>query len=241
MDFDAHSIRIKSSILASHLLHNVFSAKRIVTTLIGMVNQAEARRSERDFHQILSSLMRYGSVSLILPEDNRLEATTTFYEGIKNLPSTKANPQFWLQYAIACLAFDKLERAERYFEDAYSLAEKMDGYDTFQIDNHYARLLLEKALTKVAMDDVVLLVDDAKKIILRQMQGEFRYYPYRVALGLFRCFERFAGKWSPAHVAYFKRIFEEIKRRCEGASPELKKNNYVIDCLKQSEVLLGRI
>jgi hypothetical protein len=91
------------------------------------------------------------------------------------------------------------------------------------------------------MDDVVLLVDDAKKIILRQMQGEFRYYPYRVALGLFRCFERFAGKWSPAHVAYFKRIFEEIKRRCEGASPELKKNNYVIDCLKQSEVLLGRI
>ena len=236
IDFDANVVRAKSSVLAGHLLRHVFSAKTIVTTLIGMARQADARRRERDFYQILNALLRYRSIAQILPEKNRLEATINFYEGTKNLTATTRNPQFWLQYGIACLAFGKLERSERYFKDAYSLAPL--GYDTFQIDNHYARLLLEKALIVPLVDDALLLVDEAKKIVLQQMSAEFRYYPYRVALGLFKCYERFQGTWTPEQTAYFMRIIAEVKRRCESIAGDLRNNRYVVECLAKADQAL---
>jgi hypothetical protein len=238
IDFDANVVRAKSSVLAGHLLRHVFSAKAIVMTLTGMAREADARRSERDFYQILNALMRYRAVAQILPEKNRLEATINFYEGSKNLTSTKRNPQFWMQYGIACLAFYKLERAERYFKDAYSLASP--GYDTYQIDNHYARLLLEKALIAPSINDTVLLVEEAKKIVLQQMSAEIRYYPYRVALGLFRCYERFQGTWTPEQTVYFMRIFAEVKRRCESIGGDLRNNRYVVECLLKADQALEK-
>jgi tetratricopeptide (TPR) repeat protein len=237
VDFDANVVRAKSSVLAAHLLRHIFSSKGIVTTLIGMAREAEVRRRERDFYPIFNGLMRYRNISLLLPQENRLASTVNFYEGIKNLSSSRRNPQFWLQYAIACLAFGKLDRAERYFKDAYSLAP--DGYDTFQIDNHYARLLLEKALLVSSTSDALPLIDEARKIILQQMTKEVRFYPYRVALGLFRCYDRFVPSWTSEQTAYFKRIFQEIKRRCEAISGNLRDNNYVVECLEKSKKALG--
>lgn len=237
VDFEANSVKAKSSVLAAHLLSHIFPAKTIVNTLIGMTKEAEARRSERDFFSILNSLMRYRNVEMLMPKENRLASTINFYEGIKNLAVARRNPQFWLQYAIACLAFGKLDRADRYFKDAYSYVPS--GYDTYQIDNHYARLLLEKALNARSANDAILLVDEAKKTIFHQMTRELRYYPYRVALGLFRCYEHFTSSWTPDQTAYFKRIFEEVKRRCEAVSGDLRNNNYVVECLAKSKGVLG--
>jgi len=236
VDFSAHTVRARSSVLANHLLHQVFSSKAIVATLTGMVREAELRRNARDFYQILNSLMRYRSIAAILPEANRLESTINFYEGVKNLSATRRNPQFWLQYAIACLAFGKLDRAERYFKDSYSFADP--GYNTYQIDNHYARLLLEKALITPTINDAMLLIDEARKIIIQQMGAEIRYYPYRVALGLFRCYDRFMASWTLEQKAYFSRIFQEIKRRCELMTGSLKENRYVIECLHKANQAL---
>jgi len=234
IDFGAKTVNAKSAVLGIHLLHHLFSAKSVVATLIGMAKEADLRRSSREFVQISNNLMRYRNVGSILPESNRLESTINFYEGIKNLLSAKRNPQFWLQYAIACL-----DRAERYFKDAYSLVSSDSSYDTFMIDNHYARLLLEKALVASSHVDAILLTEDAKKIIFRQMNVEIhRYYPYRVALRLFPCYEQFLTQWNPGQKGYFKKIFEELKRRCEATSGELKKNRYVVDCLSRAGAAL---
>jgi len=237
VNFEANTVKAKSSVLAAHLLSHIFPAKTIVNTLIGMTKEAEARRSERDFFLILNSLMRYRNVEMLMPRENRLASTINFYEGIKNLAVARRNPQFWLQYAIACLAFGKLDRADRYFKDAYSYVPS--GYDTYQIDNHYARLLLEKALNARSANDAILLVDEAKKTIFNQMTRELRYYPYRVALGLFRCHEHFSSSWTPEQTSYFKRIFEEVKRRCDFVSGDLRNNKYVVECLAKSKAALG--
>jgi hypothetical protein len=237
IDFEANFVRARSSVLGRHLLHEVFPAKTIVSTLIGMAKEADERRSARDFYQILNSLMRYRSVAAVLPDTNRLESTINLYEGVKNLSATRRNPQFWLQYAIACLAFGKLDRAERYFKDAYSLV--YNGYNTYQIDNHYARLLLEKALVTQTANDAILLIDEARKIVLQQMRTEVRYYPYRVAISLFRCYERFADSWNPEQKAYFKRTFQEIRRCCESITGVLRNNRYVIECLERANQALS--
>src|SRR5882762_7736699 len=58
IDFGSHAVHAKSSVLALHLLHEMFPAKRIVETLLGMAREADARRKSGDFQQSLSSLMR---------------------------------------------------------------------------------------------------------------------------------------------------------------------------------------
>lgn len=236
ISFSSHAIHARSSVLSRYLLHEVFTAKRICEVLVRMVKEADERRVSKEYYQILNTLMRYGSVSSILPEASRLESTINFYEGVKNLSSTKRNPQFWLQYAIAAMAIGRLERAERYFKDAYALA--WDGYDTFQIDNHYARFLIEKGIVNADISDAILQVNKATKIVLQQMASEVRYYPYRVATGIFRFYDKVKRQLSPADKASFKRTFLEIEKRTESAGGGLKKNRYVIECsLKAKEAL----
>ncbi len=238
IDFSGHRINVKSAILASHLLQNVFSAKRVVETLIDMATQAEARRRESVFQQIFSSLMRYSQISLVLPEAGRLDSAIAYYEGIKNLPSVRTDPQFWLQYAISCLALGRLDRAERYFKDAYEFAKHRTGYNTYQIDNHYARLLLEKAFIAPTVADAMALVDQARTIIVKQLATEVRHHPYRVALGLFRYYEQFAPRLDTVQKAYFVRLFEEIKRRAESTSGTLRRDRYVTECLQKATDIL---
>lgn len=239
IDINSNFVQAKSSVLALHLLHSIFTAKKIVDTLILIANSASDRKRNTEFNNILNSLMRYKSVSSILPNEYRLPSVINFYENVKNLPSTVRNPQFWLQYAIACLALGKLERAERYFESAYDLV--YDGYNTFKLDNSYARFLLEKGMQTLNRDDVIFLVDEAKDIVLSQMKTEKQYYPYRVALGFFKIFERFAGQWTEKQDAYFKFIFSEIHRNASIASTSKRPHSYILECLdKASKMLIKR-
>ena len=67
-----------------------------------------------------------------------------YYENIKSLPSCDRNPHFWLQYAIVKLSEHDYEQAKIYFNAAYSFAKRIDNFDTYQIDNHYARLQVIK-------------------------------------------------------------------------------------------------
>src|SRR5699024_10303378 len=69
-----------------------------------------------------------------------------YYENIKSLPSCDKNPHFWLQYAIVKLSEHDYEQAQIYFNVAYSFAKRIDNFDTYQIDNHYARFILENEI-----------------------------------------------------------------------------------------------
>lgn len=237
--FDHQQIRAKSSVLAVHLLREVFSATRVVTVLTGMVKAADQRRESNEYFGILNALMRYGNVSIILADERRLEATVSFYEGIKNLGSTRRNPQFWLQYAIGCLTLNKLERSERYFKTAYSFAGS--GYNTYQIDNHFARLLFEKALLEENVEDAKLLLDRGVVIVLQQMAEEVKYYPYRVALGVFRFYDKFKSELTPVHKKSFARTFAEIAKRAKSTPKHLRTNRYVNECQSSADKYLAEL
>lgn len=241
VDFSSHRINAKSAVLANHLLHHAFPAKAIVETLISMATRAEENRNDIAFYNILNSLMRYSQVSAVLPETNRLDSAMMYYEGIKNLPTLKGDPQFWLQYAISCLAFGKLERAERYFEDAYGLAKKRSGYNTHKIDNHYARLLLEKAAVAPELSDSLTGIDEARQIVIRQLVTEVEHHPYRVALGFFKCYDLMSSRLTQDQHSYFGRIFEEIKRRAESASRQLQRHQSVKECLQKANDALSKL
>ncbi len=239
--FGSNRVRARSSVLAKYLLNEVFSARKVVGILIGMVKQADARRADKDYYQILNETMRYGHISVILSDEKRLESTINFYEGIKNLGSTKRNPQFWLQYAIACLALGQLDRSGRYFKSAYSFAAASGGYNTFQIDNHYARWLLESSLLEVDIEDGKRMVDKAVSIVLQQMAEEVKFYPYRVAIGVFKFYDKHKTQFSALNKKSFLKIFVEIRRRANASPAHLQNNKYLIECLRKAESAIAEL
>lgn len=242
IDIGARQVTMKSPVLSLHLLQKVFKGAEVADVLTQMmVNASALRREDEEFRAISNDLMRYGSVSLILPEKQRLAATIKYYESIKELPGAARNPQFWLQYAIGCLANRQLDRAGRYFDDAYSLAERDPAYDTFQIDNHYARFLLQKAVTEQPISDSMVQIIRAKEIVVRQIRSEVRHYPYRVALSFFDVYDTLLPKMSPDSKKQVQGILSEIHGYAGRAGSSLRNNRYVLECLRRGDSLFGPI
>lgn len=239
VDFNTNFIKARSAVLGLHLLHTLFTPKLLVETLIQMTKEADDRYHVPEYREIMKDLMRFKHIALILPEKQRLQSTVTFYEGIKNLHHNKRAPQFWLQYGIASLTLEQIERSERYFEDAYSLASNIPGYDCFQIDNHYARFLFEKALLEESKDSAIQLVTKARTILLAQMRKEERYYPFRAALGIFKVHTKWKNEWTPNQNKMFIGVFTEIEKRCLAAGATIRNNRYVIECAEKSREKLA--
>src|SRR5262249_8501255 len=97
------------------------------------------------YFELLKSLTRFNGLQQILPERDPRKAVIRYYESIKSLANTAKQPLFWLQYAIACTVLEEFDRAEAYFSTAYSLAEARD-FNAYQIDNHFARFILVRAI-----------------------------------------------------------------------------------------------
>lgn len=157
----------------------------VVQMLITLAKAADKAASVSAEHvNIFKSLMRFSSLQFILPEVDKAKAVLRFYESIKTLGHCRTNPLFGLQYAIACLVIEEFERAQKYFDSAYAFASGRDHFDTYQIDNHYARFLLTKAARSANVTEAIPAFRKARAIIFQQVANERLHYPYRVATGL---------------------------------------------------------
>jgi hypothetical protein len=116
------------------------------------------------------------------------------------------------------------------FESAYSLARERNGYDTHKIDNHYARLLLQRAARSETKEAGLLFFRRAREIVFRQVQSERLHYPYRVANGLGELFDAFASRFTPAEREEIKNAALFIKKRIEESSPALQNHRKVREC-----------
>lgn len=187
----------RSSIMSNAILNNLTNAS-VVTDVVAecIINGHNSSKANRYLGTIVKELIRYGNLERILPEKGKRQALQNLYEEVKSIPEIRSNPHFWLQYAMARLSLGDLDTSRRYFEQSYSLAEKIPGYDTFQIDNHYCRLLLREAEDAPNSDQAYKSVDRALSILKRQVLRENRHYPYRSAWNLEGVVKRHEANWT---------------------------------------------
>jgi hypothetical protein len=214
LSFNSGMIFAKSAVLARHLLTGLSDGNLVINCLIKMAKRSALLSGTDDtFHTIFRRLGLFSSLQDMLPEKNRRAACVKYFEELKNLELCRNSPHFWLQYAIARVAFEEFEPASTYYENAYSLAEKMPGFDTYHIDNHYARFLIKKALS----EDYSLSTMDAFRrahTILHfqanRVDRDIRYYPYRGA-SLYREFiVHFSGQLEKLEIEYIVHASQQI-------------------------------
>jgi hypothetical protein len=231
--FDSGEVRFRSAVAAKFLLQKMSDPALVIEVLSRMAKVTDqlSSRGLRVYEEIMTDLMKFKTVSTLIPIEKKEASVYRYYESIKNLVSCRRNHQFWLQYAVAALVMGDVERSGRYIETAYSYA-RSNRKSTYQIDNHRARQLLETAIQNPRMDNPMQLWRESKNTLLRQMKEKGRYhYPYRVASKFLEFFEVFEHRLATSEVQEIERASQSILDQIESkVGKELRDHRDVRNC-----------
>ena len=139
-------------------------------------------------------------------------------------------PNFGCNMRSHVLTLGELDRAEKYFETAYALARSR-GYATFQIDNHFARFLLLRAIESGDHETCMASFRGARNIIENQIKDDRFHYPFRVARTYHMFYEKFESRVTPSHKEEVGRAAEYISRRIEALPNERRSQRDVAGLL----------
>ena len=240
VDIQAGEIKLRSAAAAQFILTHVANVNYTVDALIEMAKAMDRGAKYSEIHGfILRNMMRFATVQTLLPDTQRRPATMRYYEGIKNLFACRRNPQFWLQYAIACLTLGELDRAERYFATAYSFAQAL-RHSTHQIDNHYARFLLVRSVENNDPERCMVAFRKARQIIDNQIKDDRMHYPYRVARSYLDFYETFETSLEPTRLEEIKQAAVFVSRRIESLPDERRQHRSVVECLDAMQRIISK-
>jgi hypothetical protein len=239
VDFSGDEVRLRSAVVGEFVLQHLTDPNVTVQTLVSLAKASDkASRARPYYFNIFKALMRFRNLQSLFPEHERGKATLQYYESIKGMESTKRNPLFWLQYAIAALVIEDFSRAGKYFDAAYSFAENRDYYDSFQIDNHYARFLLRQAIKSDDARGCMVAFAEARRLVYSQMDRERLHYPYRVAALFADFYDTFASRLESSQVSEIKRAAQYVADRISKLPEDRQKQRYVEECWKAMQRIL---
>ncbi len=239
LNFETGRVVMRSAVVAGYLLKKIANAADTAAVLTE-IGRALDKRTDTipRYRGLLTRIMRFSTVQELLPESGKLAAVLKFYESVKDLNFCHTNPLFWLQYAIAMLTLGELPRAEKYFDTAYSHA-KSRGWNTFQIDNHYARFLLMKAIASAEATNCMEYFRKARTIINEQIGRERRHYRYRVAKLYFPFYERFEHQIRPGEREEVVRAASYVLERIERLPGDRRRHPDVVECERGMQSILS--
>ena len=238
VDTSSGRIRLRSSVAGQFILTNFADPNALIPLLARMAKAADVNaRNDAYYFGLLKDLTRFNGLQHIFPEKVRKVACIRYYESIKGLYNTRQNPLFWLQYAVACTVFEEFDRAKKYFDTAYAFAEAKD-FNTFQIDNHYARFLLMRAIRSKDPGNFMESFREARKFIFEQIETERRHYPFRVATIIAEFYDTFAVLLPEGGKKEIAAAAKHVLDRIEALPNERREQRYVLDCRKAMEHVL---
>ncbi len=148
IDVENNRFILSSSIYSQYLIMQANTKKELISMLrkiyMECSNNDEWNRkylTQRKFLISRSNIKLVFSAKKSLCKQEEQEIFS-YYDSIKNLTTATDNPFFWLQFGITSLNLESYDIARIHFENAYANADKMEDFDSYQIDTHYARLLL---------------------------------------------------------------------------------------------------
>jgi hypothetical protein len=232
-DRDTNQIKARSAIIAKHCLTRLLDASVVASTLESFIRVCNDLQGTNSLYkELLLQLSQFRNITKLLPANFEKESLYRYFEVLRSL-GRGGDPLFWLQYAIARMFTRDLEHADQYFQTAYSLAGARSGYNAFQIDNHYARYLVEAAIETYDPKFAANAFLKAREIIERQMaERSNRHYPYRVASKLYDFYLVYNRQMADAERQTFFAAADRILKRAQALDPQLQQHPDVRRCIR---------
>lgn len=228
VDFERGRVSARSPAFAQTVMAELIPDEQIIEELPYRLDRLAGLRSLHViYNEIYKSLMRYSTIETMISDPYKYEKLQRYYENIRSLRFSVDDPQFWLQYAIACMAFDDYAKAERHFDTAFGLADRRGGYDPYQIENHYARFLIQSRLQTENYTDFFQAFSDANDIVQKQV-ASFRegFYPYRIAMSYLDYIDKRIDKFSLLERGIIAGWCDDLLAKSERAREAVRGSKY---------------
>ncbi|MEY8378837.1 SIR2 family protein [Lachnospiraceae bacterium 56-18] len=173
IDVEKHRFILSSSIFAQYLVRQGGINNEMIE-MLGRIYKECSENDEWNKKYIMQRkyLVSRSNIRLIFSPNKKLtdeeeRKIFKYFDSIKNLPTATDNPFFWLQFGITSLNLKKYEIAKIHFDNAYANVNKMEDFDSYQIDTHYARLLLcfEMKTNRNCKDSALINFDNAHRLL----------------------------------------------------------------------------
>ena len=218
IDFKNKEIKIRSSIVAEALLEHATDVKSIIDTLIQICTTVDEWEDETA-KALLREYISYSNLKWMLDRKGQdvNDVIFHFFEQVRNLNSCKNNHHYWLQYAILDIEREQFALAHQHLQTAYSLASKKRlHYDTYQIDNQAANLLLKEVIFEKDIEEAIKKFREAHKILTRTGDpNRLRHYPYKVASLYIKFHSVFFQQMSDEQKKILITAFDEMVRKMD--------------------------
>jgi hypothetical protein len=228
MDFERNRVTVRSATFAKAVLKDAIPDKTIIDIVPMLISRLDQlRNTNSNYGDAVKQLLRFNFIERILGDDQKEEKLVHFYEAVRASGVGVAEPQFWLQYAIACMSYHDYEDADSHFQTAFGLAGRRRGYDPYQIENQYAKFLLESRSRTALWDDYFDAFSKAHEIISRQMSNFTEgFYPYRVSRLYLDFIESKNSKISRDQMDRISQYCDQLLQLSENAPPDIKRTAY---------------
>lgn len=229
----------KSSLFCLLLIRNHFLASYI-TNQLQKVAQKFSGYPHKDVKQekLFKSTLKFSFVERLLPDTNKKSNLMSYYEGLKSSVSwLKYDPHYWLQYGMANITFKEYDRAQKFLDQAYSLAKaKPNDYDTKKIDTQQARLFIllainqasNQASNNVNSHDIYEKFDKANKLLARLDNDVYK----------FRQVEKYRDYFESCYSKLSKKNQTNFEHACKNMLANIAKaeNRGEIDSREQTPI-----
>ncbi|MCF1470998.1 MULTISPECIES: SIR2 family protein [Rhizobium/Agrobacterium group] len=144
---DEGDLSIRSPALAEFILKRVFQLEIVLDVVKrGLFYIDSYLRDEADLIKMAKGLLKFSVYGRIIRSDRENAIIESFYDDCRLLSFAAQDPLFWVQRSICAMNDKQFDISFRFIENAYGLAKARKGaFDTYQIDNHKARVLLTQA------------------------------------------------------------------------------------------------
>lgn len=245
IDFESLQIKVKSSVLAEVILDKIVDGSIIKKVMVKTFINFDKKRQNPNYRRVLRALLSYTNIQRVLNNNDPLykSVIVEFFEEVRQCTFCQNNPHYWLQYAIVQLDDKEFSLAETFFKNAYSYAAKRDSFDTYQIDNHFARFLLENEIVGGTDDSCMDVFLKAHRILIdTKHDKDTKYYPFRVARNYKPFYERFYKNMSRKNKEIFVHSCEEMLDMIEKyykVAPAYANRRDVRNAKKQLEMIVS--
>ncbi|MFG1187495.1 SIR2 family protein [Xanthobacter aminoxidans] len=240
---ESGDVSIRSPALAEFILRRVFDMESLLEISMVTLNQIDLYyRDDPEFVSLAKALLKFSTYGSFVRTERHNEIIDKFYADSRTFSFAEKDPLFWVQRSICCMNMNNFTTAFKFTETAYSLAARLKFFDTYQIQNHNAKLILTKSLyqgiSKDGKDELQAL--NLLQSVLSRKSDDL-YHP----LSVMRLFADIADRWRGAMsgsqrialkdaidqatklIAQFRQIdrfrnLPELKRRLASASSSLR-------------------
>lgn len=184
---------LNSSLFGSYFLRELTPAQSVVEVMARAVRtsiRSGIGFRPRDYSkdecyissEFPSSLYVFRNVQQAIDTSKNADAVSWFYEEIRRGTELEEDPLYWLQYSMSKFFAHESGIARKYLDNAYGIAKRTPGFLTFQIDNQYARQLLDSCSATGDAEVAYEAFVEAHRIVADQaLNASYRHYPFKVA------------------------------------------------------------